>query len=1076
MDDTELISLSYELLDSADKQPDYQRLLSSLCKLSGAKYGAFNLYSDDSLKIRTVAVHAQNSILNQATKFIGFALINKEWNNSVLGLHNLKEEFPVRFDSLAKLAQDSLPAIVANTLEKTFNLGSYYVFQIAAKEKIIGDFILVFERGSELQNLANSATYANMIGLSIVQKRAEEQIRMSEQKYKSLQDLFRNMADIMPDMLWAKNIKGEYIFANNSICQNLLSARETDEPIGKTDMFFAKRERESHPDDPHWHTFGELCRDSDAVVLDHDRTDQFDEFGNVKGKFLFLDVIKTPLRNDEGEVIGIVGTARDVTESKEAEHKLRESEANLKAIIENSLESIWSINIDYKINYVNEVFARLFHQSFGVKLEKGTNIIDALPESLRKTWKDRYNRAFNNEHFVFMDRIELENYSIHINVAVNPIVVEDKVVGASCYGRDITSSKQSEEQLILTKQTYLGIYNTLTEAIYVLDDTYTFIDVNKGAEKMYGYTRDELIGQNPQTVAAPGLNNMEDIIQKMSEVPSTGKVARFEFWACRKNGEIFPKEVIVSKGQYFGKEVLIATARDISEMKKAELDIRKSEADLKTIIENSLESIWSVNANYEIEYVNEVFVKAFFQTFGAHIEKGTRIIDVLPEAMKPLWKDRYERAFNGEHFVFFDTIEAGDSSIYIEVSMNPIFVNGKVVGASFFGKDITEKKIAEKKLIQAKEKAEESNRLKTAFLANMSHEIRTPMNGILGFMQLLQEMDLSEEKRNTYFEVVQKSGQRLLGTINDIIEMSKIESGHIDVNLSEASVEEIMEFHYSFFKPMTDEKKLEFRRSEKVRGKSAIIMTDKNKLDGILTNLINNALKFTLQGNIEIGNFIDGSNLIFYVKDTGFGIPSDRLEAIFERFVQADLTVTRSHEGSGLGLSISKAYVEVLGGKLWVQSEVDKGTTFYFSIPYYPVVTKKSDNENKGASGYQIKPGITILIAEDDFASYLYLETILTAIEANIIHTRTGTETVNILRDNPDINLLLLDIRMPGMNGIEASREIRKFNPTLPIIAQTAYALPGDRENALHAGCNDYISKPIDMKILLSKIESLVNG
>ncbi len=207
-------------------------------------------------------------------------------------------------------------------------------------------------------------------------KLAEEKLIRSELGNKNMQELFRNMADIMPDMLWAKDLNKNFIFVNNSICQNLLNAKDTTEPIGKNDMFFASRERQSQPENPHWHTFGEICRDSDSIVLQTGETGHFDEFGNVKGKFLFLDVIKTPLRNDKGEIIGVVGAARDVTRSKEAEKKLHESEANLKAIIENSTESIWSVNANYEIQYINAVFAGAFQNTFGIKIEPGMNITD----------------------------------------------------------------------------------------------------------------------------------------------------------------------------------------------------------------------------------------------------------------------------------------------------------------------------------------------------------------------------------------------------------------------------------------------------------------------------------------------------------------------------------------------------------------------------------------------------------------------------------------------------------------------------------------------------------------------------
>lgn len=379
------------------------------------------------------------------------------------------------------------------------------------------------------------------------------------------------------------------------------------------------------------------------------------------------------------------------------------------------------------------------------------------------------------------------------------------------------------------------------------------------------------------------------------------------------------------------------------------------------------------------------------------------------------------------------------------------------------------KKIAglEKQTKKAILKAEESDKLKSAFLANMSYMIRTPMNTILGFLDLLKQPDLEGAQKAEFISIVNKSAQRLLGTINDIVEISLIESGQSEVHISEVNIEEVMGQYLMFLKPQAEEKGLALRISEQIKDEGALIRTDKYKLDGTLISLINNAIKFTQEGYIEFGNYIERNSLVFYVMDTGEGIPASRLNTIFERFVQADMNLPRAQQGSGLGLTIAREYIKMLNGKIWVESEPGKGSTFYFSIPYNPVRKAKAVADTPDVAKEPEPEVYTVLIAEDDDLSYHFLEVILKPQLFRIMRTETGEDTVQAIKDNPDIAMILMDIKMPGMDGLQATRRIRKFNKNIPIIAQTAHALDGDREKALEVGCNDYISKPIKRDELL---------
>jgi len=387
--------------------------------------------------------------------------------------------------------------------------------------------------------------------------------------------------------------------------------------------------------------------------------------------------------------------------------------------------------------------------------------------------------------------------------------------------------------------------------------------------------------------------------------------------------------------------------------------------------------------------------------------------------------------------------------------------------------DITEIINFQHEQIELKEKAEESDRLKSAFLANMSHEIRTPMNGILGFSDLLSDPDLTNEEQANYIALINKSGQRMLNIINDIVDISKIEAGLLEIQLSKTNINDQIEYLYNFFLPQAKSKGLLLSVKNSLSGKAATIITDREKLYSILTNLIKNAIKYTKVGEIELGCTHKENYLEFYVKDTGIGIPKERQQAIFERFIQADIDDCMAYQGAGLGLAIAKAYVEMLGGKIRVESEEGKGSVFYFTI------SCKREPEQKNAEVQPAVPGISdetsklkILIVEDDETSEILLRKTIHKFSREILVSRTGLEAIELSRSNPDIELILMDIRMPAMGGYEATRQIRQFNKKVIIIAQTAFGFSGDREKALEAGCDDYISKPIsihELQLLIKK-------
>ena len=678
--------------------------------------------------------------------------------------------------------------------------------------------------------------------------------------------------------------------------------------------------------------------------------------------------------------------------------------------------------------------------------------------------------------------------------------------------KTLESLKESEEQ-------NRAITQTAADAIISINSDGIILSWNKAAEKIFGYSSSEMI--NMKLTEIIPVNHTEGHNAGLQRLQDGGKEKlmgeTIEITALRKNGTEFPIELSLSSWESKNQKYFTGIIRDITTRKRAEqiqkilYNISKSvissdnleelvsviRQELGTIIDTSNfyialydDKTDTFSLPYLADQKEDITSFAAGNSFTNYVRKTQKSLLATKEKVKEMNKMK-EAEMVGTA-----------SEIWLGV---PLKVEGKVTGVlavqsytdknaynesdkeilEFISDQVStsiERKKAEDDLILALEKAQESDRLKSAFLTNMSHEIRTPMNGILGFTSLLKEPNLTGEEQQDYINVIEESGDRMLNTINDLMDISMIESGLMKTKISETKINVLTKKLFSFFEPEVEKKGMSLKLNNTLSDEKATIITDNEKVNSILTNLIKNAIKYSKKGSIEFGYVLktdsETSELEFYVKDTGIGVPKDRQQAIFERFVQADIEDRDVYEGNGLGLSISKAYVEMLNGKIWVKSEVGIGSTFYFTIPYK--AAKEDIPESKDAKAelgtvHQEKK-LKILITEDEEVSYLHLSLVLKNIEKEILHAKNGMEAVEICRNNPDIDLILMDVKMPKMGGLEATKLIREFNKNVVIIAQTAYALAGDREKTLEAGCNDYISKPIDKEMLFEKIGRLLSS
>jgi PAS domain S-box-containing protein len=643
----------------------------------------------------------------------------------------------------------------------------------------------------------------------------------------------------------------------------------------------------------------------------------------------------------------------------------------------------------------------------------------------------------------------------------------------------IEKRQQTELALKESNEKYLKAFQSSPYLIIIarMEDG-KIIEVNDTFVSLSGFTRKEALSYS--TIGLDMWNDIEERNSVISALHSGKAVEGKEFAFRKKNGEIrtglFSARIIYVKKEPY----TICSIDDITERKQTEKLLKESEQKSKSIMENSADAIFITNQQGKYVYTN----KAVSAMLGYTSEemKSKTIADISPPDKIEEYIKFFKQILNkGKGFTEIELLKKDGN--YISTDLNAVILpDGTIYGSC---RDITERKHAESELIKAKEKAEESDRLKSTFLTNMSHEIRTPMNGILGFADLLKESDLTIDEQQDYLQTIQISGARMLNTINSIVDISKIESGLIGIEIKETNLNENIEFTYKFFKPEVETRGLQFLFKNGLPANEAIIKTDIEKVNGILTNLVRNAIKFTFDGSIEFGYILKSasepgsteqsrsSELEFFVKDTGIGIPQKQQKLIFERFRQGSESHNRGYEGSGLGLSISKSYVEMLGGRIWVESEEGLGSTFYFTIPYNAVPEEKATIEKTDSADHKEvrSKKLKILVAEDDEISYLLLSKTLQIISKEVLHAITGIEAINACRNNADLDLVLMDVRMPQMDGFEATQQIRLFNKELIIIAQTAYAFAGDREKAIEAGCNDYITKPINRIILFELID-----
>ena len=633
------------------------------------------------------------------------------------------------------------------------------------------------------------------------------------------------------------------------------------------------------------------------------------------------------------------------------------------------------------------------------------------------------------------------------------------------------------EQLEVSNKNLFALFESVPDAIIIHDLNGRVFAMNDAALGLSKISRDEMDRFSIFDIAF-GYSDFNRVSDWWPDVLSGNRRECEWGFLDRDNHHKVTLQISMSPTVWNGNPAIVAVIRDFALQKKYEEELltarqnsEESESKFRSLFEQASDGIFINDRDGSFLEVNQSGCKMLGYSRKELLELNIHDL-VLKENLirKPFYIDEMR---SGNVVITERVLVRKDGSVFpVEIS-GSMFADGRMQGIV---RDITERKKFETELIAAKEKAEENDRLKTAFLHNMSHEIRTPLNAIMGFADLLPEYFDDPERLRRYSELIRLRGADLIELIDDILDVAKIESGQLTSNPEKFNLGTFfadLDAIFNLFKSRINKSGVDFNFKVSSVLKAMHIEADQTRLKQILINLVENAFKFTDSGKIEIGcRLHEPEVLLFSVSDTGIGIPKEIHSSIFNRFTQAEQKTSQIYGGTGLGLSIVRGLLELMGGTIWLNSEVGTGSTFYFTIPFRKenvAEVQPVQNQLEISEGW---PEVKILIVDDDYYSAEYLKEVIADCGFSSLHASTGQKAIDICFSEL-VDLVLMDIRLPDMTGYEAAIQIKKNNPNLKIIAQTAYVSAGEREKSLEAGCTDYVSKPIKRDLLLSKIQNV---
>ncbi len=760
---------------------------------------------------------------------------------------------------------------------------------------------------------------------------------------------------------------------------------------------------------------------------------------------------------------------------------LQKSEEKFRALYENAPVGIFQTNSDGRVLMINRAMAHILDFD---NTEEAIEYYDDLGQQL-------YLHPETREKFLQLLKEEgkVENFEFaaktvkgrKVWLSLNARIVGENKEGEFIiegFNSDITGRKLAEEGLRKSNNKFKALVQQSSEMLFLHDLEGRIVEFNRAAKKNTGYSQKELVSMTVFNID-PDARDREDQKKYWKALSVNDEPVNFEARHQKKDGTIYPADVVISKIEMENNNYILALARDITERKQAEEKIKQSEALQSAMISNITDVLGIMDENGIIRYKSPNITRLFGWKPEELIGRPGWVtvhpddLEYLQDQFSQILKKR-NASQSGEY-----RYRCKDNT-YTTIQLTAINLlhDPNIIGILLNYHDVSEEKKAKEELKQAKEKAEESDRLKSAFLANMSHEIRTPMNGIMGFSQMLREKEYPRNKQKQYLDIIYSRTQHLLQIINDLVDVSKVEAGQIALNPEDFNLNEVIrQLYHIYGKDLENRGKqhIQLKTNLALDDENSVIRSDIGRFRQIMENLLSNACKYTHEGRIEFGYELQPEPyLLFYVKDTGIGIPGKKQEIVFERFRQVDDTTSRVYEGTGLGLTISESLVELLGGEMWVDSKEGEGSVFYFTLPFKDNQgSTRKEKPDEGPDEFNLE-GKTLLIIEDDPVSLDYVKEVLQPLGAALILAETGEQGIQAFNNKPDIDLILLDIRLPDIDGIKIARKIREQNKKIPVIAQTAHAMGGDRGKCIQAGATDYIAKPADLQDLLAIINKYI--